>query len=62
MAAWKEADEVCTRSDITSDCGAVGNANYKRAGLSAAPDMVTKSLEAGLDTDCGNGGDLWAQS
>ena len=49
-----------TRS--TSDCGAVGNANYKRAGLSAAPDMVTKSLEAGLDTDCGNGGDLWAQS
>ena len=27
---------------MTLDCGAVGNANYKRAGLSAAPDMAEK--------------------
>ena len=47
---------------ITSDCGAVGNPNYKRAGWESAVDQVTKSLEAGLDSDCGNGHDQWARS
>lgn len=45
-----------------SDCGAVGNANYKRAGWMSATDQISKSLAAGLDSDCGNGHDLWASS
>eukprot|EP01048_Picozoa_sp_COSAG05_P014159 COSAG05_NODE_1578_length_4501_cov_2.007269_1_plen_129_part_10 len=47
---------------VTSDCGAVGNSNYKRAGWESPRDQIAKSLSAGLDTDCGNGHDAWAQS
>eukprot|EP01052_Picozoa_sp_SAG31_P006801 SAG31_NODE_317_length_17813_cov_5.788585_8_plen_155_part_00 len=42
---------------VTSDCGAVGPPLYPQYGLGSTVDMITKSLAAGLDSDCGNGHD-----
>ncbi len=64
MPCEAETDVAVTRRSryVTSDCGAVGNANYARAGWGRPIDLVTRSLSAGLDTDCGNGHDTWATS
>jgi beta-D-xylosidase 4 len=55
-------EEIRIRALCSSDCGAVGTNNYKLAGWTSPTDIISKSLAAGLDSDCGNGHDTWAQS